>query len=323
MGYPWYINAMRSGVDYLTNRAYNTNSVAYPPRSRPNVTTGIGVTNQFDKKTIYRKKKAPKRLRKKLKRSYKAFLYNTIKTHGSFTRVFNDLITDSILKVDRPTVQKWLICHLYGLNGTTPGGTIECGFADIGSIASDIPTAAKNRKIVFSSAVLDLTMTNSSAIGENDALFPNLEVDVYEFSYRRDTQHQNFAALLGSAFGVVDQIGAGTKINMNQRGVAPFDMTGLMDNVKILRKTKFFLSGRQTATYQMRIPFNCSYQLGNIVDQGSPFISDMKPYTRSIFFLFKSTAGDSFGDNASLSVGVTRKYMWKILEDNSDLGRYQ
>lgn len=317
--YPWMWHAASSGSNYVRNLFSSQNRTG----SRRTITSGQGVTNQYDRKTVYRKKRAPRYLKKKLKRQYKSYLYNTAKSLGSFTRVFNDLIGDTILAADKATVQKWCICHAYGLNGITPGGAIEIGYNDIGTIAGDILPLAKNRKILFTSCVVDLTMTNTSPIGATDGFFPNLEVDVYEFSYRSDTKHSNFATLLAEAFGLVDQIGAGTKINMNQRGITPFDMTGLTDQVKILRKTKYFLSGRQTATYQMRIPFNSQYQLGNIVDQGNAFINDSKPYTRSLFFIFKTTAGDTAGDNASFSVGVTRKYLWKILEDNVDLGRYQ
>lgn len=288
-------------------------------------TSGVGVTSQYDRKTVYYKKNMPRWKKRKWIGFVKKVEAAELKGIGTKTVVRNALLEGTITPANVPVSQGMLNAVLYGADGGADGLT-GCGFQDLKVIFSnDLQMDAPTNKGHFASAVLDATLINASTYPEGgvaDANYGNLEVDVYEFVMTRKTDATGVGGIYADAALVTESInGAGTSLEITQRGVTPFDLPdALSRGIKIMKKTKYFLSPGQTATYQMRDPKNYVIRRDAIDDNDENFARPK--LTKGITVIYKCTPV-STGDptkipTAKLRMGVTRKYMYKVTQDNTD-----
>ena len=107
-------------------------------------------------------------------------------------------------------------------------------------------------------------------------------------------------------------------------GTTPFDFTSALSNfkIKVLKKTKYFLPFGHQMTYQIRDPKNRSFMKDSVLDmQGSNYPG----VTKHLLLVAKGLPGSALtntsGDNpyqVILSIGLTRKYAYKLNEDDED-----
>ena len=184
---------------------------------------------------------------------------------------------------------------------------------------------ANTAKIQMISGVLDMTLVNTSRDGANEEM--GIELDVYLCTAKKRFQYADAsgASAAGNIEDVLDdgnntagQIG-GQRCNTSDRGATPFDMTSGLSafGVKILSKKKYFLPFGNQMTYQMRDPKN--YQIGkndvrDILGQNKPGL------TKFLILVAEGLPGATDGVNYSVQVkvGLTRKYAYKINEDDED-----
>lgn len=272
------------------------------------VTSGVGVTNQFDRSLVYRKRRMPRRK----KRRWIKFVrkVSAAQKLGTRTQVMNDAYNIS----GTAGLQGLYDCCIYGkISSLSNAGHNDLAIID----AADADITPLNSRVQFKSAILDLTATNSSTETSR-----NLEVDVYEWTIFKNREGDtNLVNALTSANNAVNM---GTALALTQRGVGLFDIPNAISGTKlrILKKTKYILGAGQSFTYQLRQPrnqfVNYSRIESNVAD--APFLPGK---TRGLFFIYKLTAkAGADVDVPQLSVGLTRKYSYSVLEGNEDKEGY-
>lgn len=308
-------------------------------RKRPH--SGIGVTTQHDSRQIYQKRRMPRSRRRRWRSFVKRVDFVAEKQLGTRTVVLNTSFTASNSTAGNHAVG---CVYLYPQKSTTSYAS------DLNQISAlenaGDPTAAagvtvdKASKYMFQSGILDVTFCNTSTwsgvTGGAAQRVPEakLEVDVYECSVRESaeetgTTFQTFLEMLADNKTQTKPIGgAAAEIDYNIRGVTPWDMTYVLSRwgVRIWKKRKYELSNSDTFTYQIRDPRR------HVVDERNIAAKDgfNRPgWTRVLYFVAKLVpplvvgsvaVADRYQEN--LSVGVTRKYMYKIEGISEDRTAY-
>lgn len=300
-GYRFGLRDLAPAIGYAGSKAYRWFTGANAPARRAG---GIVTTAQFDAKRQYYKKKMPFKKKRRWKKFVRKVQAVNMKLVGTRTVVKNDTVSSATIA---GVGQNYLFMHLYGINGTTPGAW-EAGVDDIVQIKTNDPDLKSNGRLLFGSAVMDITLRNTSETAP-------VEVDLYEIGYGDETKQKSLYGIAGAAALNTPPIGALTGLDLQTRGVTLFDLPELIKygKIKIYKKTKVFLPVGNTATYQIRVPKNIQMS-SNEWNDTTGFI---KPnVTRTLVAVYKPVV--SAGSNSNLAAGVTRKYMYKIYEDQED-----
>lgn len=267
-----------------------------------------GVTDQYDKKTIYRKRRMPRKMRKRWSRKKRNFDSMLIKKLATKTIVLNGTIGAAWAGPS----QRNNVIHIYGKNGTERAGS-ELGTDDVYRICTNDPQSDDQiEKVIFDSALIDFTVANTGAT--------NLEFDVYEMYSGKLRNHitPNWGSDQGTAQIQTPVIGGGgVSLNLDARGVTPFEFP-LMSRYgwRITKKTKFLLSPGKAFTYQYRDNRNRWVKGTDIFRNAAG--TDMCLYggTRTFLFLAKNVVGTDNESQNAYTVGTTRVYRYKVLQDN-------
>jgi hypothetical protein len=161
-----------------------------PPRQGPRINltykSGVGTTANYDKRVMYKRKRAPAKYRKRARKAYRRFVKQSLKLVGSNTVVFNTNTTASTNNITSP--QNMIACHLSGTNAPVGG---EIGSNDINNIFSNDTRIATSGKVMFKTALMDLTVRNSGTFA--------LECDIYELSYKDNTKQNGLRLMVDQA----------------------------------------------------------------------------------------------------------------------------
>lgn len=295
-------------------------------RKYSRTTNGILGGTNADNRLIYRKKSMPK----KKKRRWRAFArkvnYLQEKELGSRTVLFNDQIQ---VIASTAGTQGCLTLAQYPWSNPTKGWLNDLG--TIGTLENKAnPTAAAgatlddNTKVMFQSAVMDVTIRNVSTVydGTSDKLdsAAALELDVYELIVRGESSDSgvNYTSISNMLNAYDDQQigGGGTGIAPEDRGATPFELGSALGRfgIKVLKKTKYFIPNGQTITFQNRDPKRHICRYGDLTSQEG---FNRRGWTRFYYLIFKLVPGLTQGTTigtykASIAVGSTRKYMYKV-----------
>jgi len=301
--------------------ATTTRNRSYAPR---------GVTSQRDSTLIYRKKSMPRRRRKRWVNFVRKVIAADNKQIGTKTLVYNGS-TD--LETFGDQQQNIGACHLYAASPLDDVSAVnEIGLKDLRTmLAQDPETQNPTDKVMFASAVLDITMTNTSpqiTLPNEDTQRPPLEVDVYDIIYRKESDWQSLTELFNQTLNETNAITSGgtQSLNILARGWTPFDATQALatTGIKILRKTKYFIPYLDSVTYQVRDPRNRSLTRSDVYNTSKTrgYLAPKGRATRTILIVSKPVAGlapnDPLLQTSNLRVGATRKYSYKIMQTNQD-----
>jgi len=300
----------------------------------------LGGTNAMQR-AIYRKGRMPGRKKKAWKRFAKKVQFLKDKDLGLQTVLFNDKITQQGNTVASANqAQNTLTLGLYTLNSLTYGYLNDLkeisGLDNFGNpTATAGTTVNQNTKLMFHTAVMDLTLRNTSTIvnGDNSVqVAPEaaIELDVYEIRVREDTESStiNYSSITGllNSFDSDEIGGTGSGVSISDRGATPFEMSPGLSRwgIKVLSKTKYFIPGGQTITHQVRDPKRrvCTY-----ADINSESGFNKPRWTRFLYLVYKLVPGFTIGTlpgnyRCNIVVGSTRKYGYKIEGRSEPRERY-
>lgn len=308
-------------------------------RTRNRSTHGIGVTEQHDSRLVYKKSRMPSRRRRGWKKFKNKVLAVSEKDLGSQTIIFNTQPTATNTTSGNQVV--WS-CALY------PSASSTTYWNDLDSIGAANALASTtsgsdiavypSTKIIFKSAVLDLTIRNiSTNNGAPDSAL-RMEVDVYELYATRvgDEEGTTYNTILDlfaqnpartKPIGADDGAGP-TEVNLNLRGVTPFDCTYTLSNfkVKITRKTKYQISNGDQVTYQLRDPRRY-VRTQRALTSTEGFVEP--GMTKMVIVIGRVPPGTTVGAvgtpgvcQEQLAFGLTRKYFYKVENWSDDRTAY-
>lgn len=300
-----------------------------------------GVTRENDRHPVYRRKRMPRKKRRRWVRKVKMNQFMDLKQLGTRTIVFNKALEPSNHTAGNHGVEH---VALYGAKSPTYTHLNDLTYIATNDNVGN-PTAAsgvtvnKATKMMFCSAVLDLTIRNSSYSNDEAELSSGaitLEIDIYEIiSKRRWVSHDDanglevyermnllFDAAELERFGINNANG----LDYRHRGTTPFDHGHCIQRygLKILKKTKYKLGNGNSLTYQMRDPKTHIASRIALVEHTGP----NKPgWTRHLWIVYKAVPGITIGVTSGtaveqISLGVTRKYTYKIEGGNDKRASY-
>lgn len=300
-------------------------------------TAGRGVTYEHDRQQIYRKRTMSFRRKRRWRRFKRRVKAVAEKDLGSRTVVFNrattfenttdgnQIIGSMAIYPLKSSLSTWMndLKTLSNLENLGDQTALEGG------------TVTDSTKFLFQSAVLDVTLRNTSDKNDEN-LNPDatLEVDIYEITSRRQFYDSATAAYedLQNAFlvgsnrtGKLDN--TGTSCDLFLRGCTPWDLPHSLSSLKakIWKKTKFFIRSGQTCTYQYRDPKRHVMTFDYMNNKPGCNVPGL---TKFIFVIAKSVPGIEVGTIAGtktrerLRVGITRKYFYKVEGFNEARDRY-
>lgn len=276
---------------------------------------GIGVTNQYDRKTVYYKKRMPRRKRRGWVKFSKKVRSVAFKDYGTNTIVRNE--QQAAIAV--AGTQGIYYVSLYGKDGSDgslPTNYTGTGSSDLKDIYLNDLNALQTTKFQFKTAILDMTVLNRSTTEVAGANL-GLEVDVYEIGYRKVASAPNPASMLTQNQASLINPGNPT-LALIDRGVTPFDLPSVLSRYGIIiyKKTKYFLADEQSFTYQYRMNKRVGWQKDFIDDGNDDFM--IAGVTRSILVVFKGLPNPNNNVTPQIDVGVTRKYLYKELDVSND-----
>lgn len=304
--------------------AYRRQAGPYKSKRRAQNQSGQGITEQYDRKTIYKKKYMPRGKKKAWKRFKSKVNHIAEKNLGTRTAVYN---LQYLSQNQNPLNHGLTSVCLYGHRSN------NSRFDDMHFLAqqeNDLnPTAGLGEttdlttKFMFQSGILDVTVRNSSFIvGQTSPSIP-IEMDVYEINIGVNVDNTandiNIPEnLFEKAAGDTKDIGGNlaNALNIQLRGVTPWDIPTALARykLKILKKTKYFLSPGQTMTYQYRDPGRHVMVKQRMLETSG---FSRPSTTKTLLFVYKSVPGFLVGSTPGdvterLDIGVTRKYMYKL-----------
>lgn len=299
---PYARRATRVALDLWRMRAKNQqNQRVQAPARRE-----VGVTNQYDRTTVYRKKNMPRRKRKQWTKFINKVNAVADKGLASHTMLKNDQITVSQVGTAN---QMYGIFHLYGWAGTDPVSNTEKGTGDVATLVNhDVETNGPNRKFRYTSGVMDCTIANNGDY--------TLEIDVYHIVHTKANVNANYESdqLIASS-DQAQPTPTGTFVNqpvgLADRGATPFDFSiSLKKGNKIMKKTKYILSPGQVCTFQYRDPKNRYATAAWSFGTGYVW----RKVTQTWLVVAKPVPGNSTSLTSKIDIGVTRNYSYKIMD---------
>lgn len=301
------------------------------------------VTRQHDASKQYRRKRAPRKVRLRQRKKYKAFKKNLLRSLASRTAFMNEFTTPNV-QDNASQKQLWVDMCLNGFNNSN-ANTHPYGYRDweyigdrdflIGDTAGDLQSRFSDgeRRLIVDTSIMDVTIRNSSStIVELERIGAPIELDVYEWmctkksSWKFNDQTMQFS-LNTVQSSYVTQQGDPAQVfqyDVNTRGVSPFEFgVGLSKmGIKILKKMKYFISAGDTVTYQIRDAKNHEWKYSDMLDNQSL----VPKRARGIILIAKIVVGTpGFTDplcRTQLDIGMSRKYKYKILLSNGDKSGY-
>lgn len=294
-------------------------------KRRRSPTTAIGVTEQYDARTIYRRKRMSRGKRKAWKKFSRKVLAVSEKGLGTQQCLFNTPVTFSETGAGNQLIAA---VSLYGLRSTN---TL---FNDLRSLSNSIALAAttvnsglavgESSNIIFKSGILDITIRNASTNNGAPDSAARLELDIYELQVSRTAEES------GATYNTIQEIfsqndantltigGAGTEITQFLRGATPFDLSYSLSRfgIRINRKTKYTIANGDQITYQMRDPRRYVLPFREMSNKDG---FNRPGMTRVIYMVAKLCPGLTVGPIGApgvyqqiVNVGATRKYTFKV-----------
>lgn len=285
-------------------------------KSKEGVSSAI--TQQNDSMLIYKRRRAPRRIRKRAARRYKNFLKMQLKRAADNSNLFRFNST-----------------ALSSSAGGQQTSTITAGYMNAGSAVSDqvgsVWQAWQNylasnpestaKKIYITGLDMDYTFNNID--GESDTC----EMDVYEYVFRRDLRNYDGGNGVGSLLvqSLADEEklpGATNKIGVTTLGYTPFDSNEALRYIVIKSKQRYYIGAGQAVSFHRTIKFKRPISI--ISEDLEETASDTDNWsakrglTRGLIVTVKGLPN---GANAAAAVTLAYncqvKYRFKVLDTNA------
>ncbi len=314
----------RRAYNYVARGGKRRRVGSHTHRRRRAVRAGQGITNQYDRTTIYRKKRMPRFRRRRFRRFSRKVNFVSEKDLGTRTYVRNFQETMSQTPNTQNTLQGIGEICLYPVDGP------DAFNRELTDLANDETELDPTGKFLFQSGVLDVTIRNDS-IDETTTPVA-CELDIYHIRASKSFEPlvtggsvaaKNLLGVFQKGASDTSLIGgAGSEITLDRRGITPWDLPQSLSmyGVKILKKTKYQLSAGQVCTYQIRDPRRHVVDKSWIANHDS---QNWRGVTQFLLLIFRNVPGTSVGENARfrLQIGMTKKYMYKIKQSTTDKDR--
>ncbi len=274
------------------------------------------ITQQNDSRTLYRRRRAPKRVRRRARAAYKRFLTNQLKAIAMNNQTFN--LTDSHTN---PVNSRDTVFAIVGAL-QSPQSSLE----SIGSIyelaqnsLATFPDTT-NFKLYLHGMRADYTYVNSS-----DST--TMELDIYKWVQRKDLEFSNnllhnYESWANTELAEQGKLpGASNQQTASNITYTPFQNGALMRNIIILSKQRFYIAPGQAISFVDRHVFKKPKMItGDIFSSPANLHHYLPGLTRGILASWRGlpSATNPDGDSATLRESHQATYRFKVLEESKE-----
>ncbi len=316
------------------SRQRNWRSRTLQNQRRRKSKVGNGVTDHHDSRLIYRKSTMPRFQKRKWKAFRNKVKAVSEKDLGTLQFLFNQTYEVLNQAAGAHAMANFMIYPLKSASTNLNDlNTIATTMANADNTVAKGLVIDPSTKLLFQSAVMDITVRNASTYNGTYDSTARMEVDVYDMSCRHSgeetgTTYADLIAMLAQNKVQLKPVGGGaTEIDFNTRGSTPFDFSYALSRfgIKIWSKKKYQLSNQDAFTYQVRDPKRRVTTFREIANQDG---WNMPGWTRCILIIGKMLPGLVPGDitggfyQERLQVGATRKYVLKVENYTEDRTAY-
>lgn len=272
------------------------------------------ITTQKDSMSLYRRRRAPKRVRRKAARRQKVFVYRQLKQSPKLDNLYTANFNLSSA-ANAQQLNSFTFGYLRSALVNDDIGEWYEAWQNV--IAADPRNSSSS--LYCAGISYDITITNVSGNTSDDARAS--ELDIYEFVFRKNlNQDSNDSVAAMYIQGMSDEAllpGAATKQVVTNLGWTPFDANQVCKYIVIKSKQRFYLPKDDSISFVKDIKFKRpiridSSDFGNSTH--SPKFMAMRGLTRGLLIIHKGTP--SLVANVGVTnhaVSVQARYRFKIL----------
>jgi len=280
------------------------------------------VTTQHDVTRSYRRRRMPKRKRKRWVSALRRFRALSLKHMASRTRI---LTYDGTFTC-AAGAQVMQDFALYGYFGAA----YNWGFNDLERIADHEKVAQDasgpenttpflgNPKLIFRSAVLDMTITNTADT--------TVEIDIFYWYLTRKPPGEVLMSLLDNAATEAGTIDLGqTAVARALLGVTPFDLPASLRYYKISQVRKLIISAGQASSLMIRSPGNKVFNSSMLeTELTTNDVFGLPGFTRGLLMVCKGvpSAADTDSTDVSITYSFQNKYHYSIWKSENPMDQY-
>lgn len=283
--------------------------------------SGAGITTQNDNALLYRRRRAPKRVRRKARKRAKRCLKTLLSQARSNTCLFQYGVVKESVAGQQATL---MLCEgMLRSTGTFSGqGTLYDAVQNVYGIDPEDYAG----RIFLTRMSLDYSIKCRDVEGANV-----MELDVYEFVFRKDC----YFAKAGGADGWLEEQlgdeanmpGSTVKMTLQTLGVVPFDANSAMSYIVIKSKRRYYISPGQTISFTRRVTFKDGFALypsdfdNHGLSVGHPFYSRFrKSVSRGIILVQKGVPANLDGSPlaSGLATNIQVRYDFKQLQNGEN-----
>lgn len=274
------------------------------------------ITTQRDSRTLYRRRRAPRKVRRRARKNYISFIKKQLKAQNDKTNMF--YINASYASA----------AGLQSIHSITFGYLFNKTTADqVGNVydfwqnyLNSLPETASQR-LYITGMSYDITLSNVTPNEGTDA--QAIELDVYEFVFRKDhesDQSGGVAGELGEALTNEQKLpGATTAMTTSLVGYVPFDSNQFMRYIVIRSKQRYYIPRGDSVSFTKNIRFRRPIMVTSedVDANNGTYLNRAKSgLTRGLILIQKGTADY----NGTVSVGASNlisntqcRYKFKVI----------
>ncbi len=279
------------------------------------------ITGQHDSRMLYKRRRAPRKVRRKFQRRARRFLKNQLNAKSSSTNLF--LAHDTF---SAATDKQLVFTITAGYTWAGDGATSHDHVGNVYEICQNIEGADPSdiaKDWYLTGLSTDYTLSNTHATNP-------CELDVYEFVYRKDLQYQNAnvttASMIIEANDEESKLaGATSKLAIDDLGWVPTDANKAMRSILIKSKQRFYIAKGNAISFTKRTKFfrPVKYVSTDFKIRGSDNQADMYTakagVTRGIIVIAKGLPTQSLHSAAvDISYNAQSRYTVKQVDRDDD-----
>lgn len=288
-------------------RAYGT----YNKYNAKSATSTPPISFQHDSAVQYRRRRAPKRVKRRMRKITKQWNYMTGKALGQYSRVFNYVFAPAtITPLSLASSQTVFDTILYG------GDTVNAWNSRLFEICQDLLNSQSTAKVYFKSAVLDVQIRN---VDPNSPLI----CDVYKVVARREGYDSPGAEWAQAATNQVVTSGSNvlTPLHMN---ATPFDAPGFGSYWLILQKVRYRIGPGSSVYFTLKDPRNYEFDTARFnYDSGASLNRTryFKGLSKGYIFVGRSSSLDAtnqYSGQVNWQITTTQSYHYAVNSGSFD-----
>lgn len=247
------------------------------------------VTFQHDSNVDYRRRRAPKRVRRRARRSYIRFNKNLVKGLGQHTRMLPEVYASGTITPTALTdSQSVFTVGMYGgISGSATWG-------DLYDTVNDETVIGNGSALVhFKSAILDVQFRNATDTFTTDPAPVIICLDVYTVFCRKEGFREpgdDWTSGMANQRTAANSTGLATPLTF---GTTPFDAPGFGSGWIIGKKTTYRVAPGNSVYMQMKDPKNHVFESDRMeYDASGNKVRMFKGMTKGYVFVVRSADAD-------------------------------